>query len=36
MGVAGNILIKTLAEIAGASSPTTRILNRQETLHVAD
>jgi xanthine dehydrogenase small subunit len=36
MGVAGNILIKALAEIAGASSPTTRILNRQETLHVAD
>jgi xanthine dehydrogenase small subunit len=36
MGVARNILIKALAEIAGVSSPTTRILDRQETVHVAD
>ena len=35
LGVARNILIKVLAEIAGASSPMTRILDRRETVHVA-
>jgi xanthine dehydrogenase small subunit len=36
LGVARNIVIKALAEIAGVSSPVTRILDRQEAVHVAD
>ncbi len=35
LDVAGNLVIKTLAEISGAASPVTRILGRQEALHVA-
>jgi xanthine dehydrogenase iron-sulfur cluster and FAD-binding subunit A len=34
--VAENIVIKALAEIAGGSRPMTRILDRQETVHVAE
>jgi xanthine dehydrogenase small subunit len=36
LGVARNIVIKALAEIAGVSSPVTRILDRREAVHVAD
>jgi xanthine dehydrogenase small subunit len=36
LGVAGNLVIKALAEISGAASPMTRILKRREALHVAD
>jgi len=35
LDVAGNLVIKALAEISGAASPVTRILGRQEALHVA-
>jgi xanthine dehydrogenase small subunit len=35
VGVARNLLIKALAEIAGVSSPVTRVLNRRESVHVA-
>jgi len=34
--VAKNIVTKALAEIAGGPRPATRILDRQETVHVAD
>jgi xanthine dehydrogenase small subunit len=34
--VAGNLVIKALAEISGAAGPMTRILDRRETVHVAD
>ncbi|MGO8912884.1 MAG: xanthine dehydrogenase small subunit [Bradyrhizobium sp.] len=36
LGVARNIVIKALAEIAGVSSPVTRILESREAVHVAD
>ena len=36
LGVARNIVIKALAEIAGVSSPVTRILEFREAVHVAD
>jgi xanthine dehydrogenase small subunit len=36
LGVARNIVIKALAEIAGGSSLATRVLERRETAHVAD
>jgi xanthine dehydrogenase small subunit len=36
LGVASNLVIKALAEISGAASPMTRILERRETVHVAD
>jgi xanthine dehydrogenase small subunit len=36
LGVAQNIVIKALAEIAGVSRPVTRILDRREVVHVAD
>jgi xanthine dehydrogenase small subunit len=36
LGVARNIVIKALAEIAGVSSPVTRILDSREAVHVAD
>lgn len=36
LGVARNIVIKALAEIAGVSSPVTRILDSREAIHVAD
>jgi xanthine dehydrogenase small subunit len=36
LGVARNILIKALAEVAGISSRTTRVVNRQESAHAAD
>jgi xanthine dehydrogenase small subunit len=36
LSVARNIVIKALAEIAGVSSPATRVLDRRETAHVAD
>jgi len=35
LGVARNLLIKALAEIAGVSSPLTRVLERRESVHVA-
>jgi xanthine dehydrogenase small subunit len=35
LDVAGNLVIKALAEISGAASPVTRILGRREALHVA-
>jgi xanthine dehydrogenase small subunit len=35
LDVAGNLVIKALAELSGAASPVTRILGRQEALHVA-
>jgi xanthine dehydrogenase small subunit len=35
LDVAGNLVIKALAEISGAASRVTRILGRQEALHVA-
>jgi xanthine dehydrogenase small subunit len=35
LDVARNLVIKALAEISGAASPVTRILGRQEALHVA-
>jgi xanthine dehydrogenase small subunit len=35
LDVASNLVIKALAEISGAASPVTRILGRQEALHVA-
>jgi xanthine dehydrogenase small subunit len=36
LGVARNLVIKTLAEIAGVSSPVTRILDSREAVDVAD
>ncbi len=36
MGVARNLVIKALAEIAGVSSPVTRILDSREAVHAAD
>ena len=36
INVARNIVIKALAEIAGISSPVTRILDSREAVHVAD
>jgi xanthine dehydrogenase small subunit len=35
ISVARNLVIKALAEIAGVSSPVTRVLDRRETVHVA-
>jgi len=36
LAVASNLVIKALAEISGAASPMTRVLERRETVHVAD
>jgi xanthine dehydrogenase small subunit len=35
LGVARNLVIKALAEIAGVSSPVTRVLDRRESVHVS-
>ena len=35
LGVARNLVIKALAEIAGVSSPMTRVIGSRETVHVA-
>jgi xanthine dehydrogenase small subunit len=35
LGVARNLVIKALAEIAGVSSPMTRVLDRRESVHVS-
>jgi xanthine dehydrogenase iron-sulfur cluster and FAD-binding subunit A len=35
LGVARNLVIKALAEIAGVSGPVTRVLDRRESVDVA-
>jgi xanthine dehydrogenase iron-sulfur cluster and FAD-binding subunit A len=36
LGVARNLVIKALAEIAGVSRPVTRILDPREAIHAGD